>query len=224
MQFSRFFLPLLFVAGPLALVGCDSDDSNDSDLQTFEVTFTSLNSANNEGRPVTGTARFTVSEDDDTFTASIDASGLFPSVAHAQHIHASTACPTMADDANGDGFLDVTEGLPSYGAILVPLDGDLSAQATGADGFPVASATGSIDYDQSADLSDILADLRATDPDTTDAVIKLGAGGNLDLAGRHVVLHGIDPSVQLPNTVASIAGLPSVATLPVACGTIRATN
>jgi len=54
-------------------------------------------------------------------------------------------------------------------------------------------------------------------------VVKLD-GQPLNLAGRHVVLHGVDASTPLPSTVASLPGLPAYLTLPVACGEISRVN
>lgn len=44
---------------------------------------------------------------------------------HVQHIHglaeAQAECPTIARDVNRDGFVDVGEGLPDYGPVLLSL-------------------------------------------------------------------------------------------------------
>lgn len=44
---------------------------------------------------------------------------------HVQHIHglaqAMAECPTLARDVNRDGFVDVAEGLPDYGPVLLSL-------------------------------------------------------------------------------------------------------
>ena len=153
------------------------------------------------------------------FFAQVTASGLFPDIPHAQHIHAADECPTMDADANGDGFIDVLEGVPSYGPILVPLDSDLSTQAGG--DFPMSNPNGSLFYRANTSGSALLADLRAEDPNPNDPIIKLGPEENLNLAGRHVVVHGVDPDMDLPSTVATIPGLPAQATLPVACGELN---
>jgi len=117
-------------------------------------------------------------------------------------------------------LVDVIEGLPKYGPILVPLDSDLSSQAAGT--FPTASNGGTLHYHQSADLNAMLDDLHAVDPNTGDAVIKLQPGEALNLAGRHIVVHGVALSTPLPATTASLGTAPPQATLPVACGEITA--
>jgi len=124
----------------------------------------------------------------------------------------------MAADANGDGFLDVVEGVPTYGPILIPLDGDLSSQDAGGSDFPSGA---SYNYEQETSYAAMLGDLKLPDPNTEDAVTKLNASDLLQLEGRHVVIHGVMESADLPDTVATIADLPNHVTLPIACGVIQ---
>jgi hypothetical protein len=156
----------------------------------------------------------------DTIRVHLNARNVEPGIMHAMHIHAADRCPDASDDANNDGVVDVIEGLPKYGPILVPLDSDLSSQAAGT--FPTASNGGTLHYHQSADLNAMLDDLHAVDPNTGDAVIKLQPGEALNLAGRHIVVHGVALSTPLPATTASLGTAPPQATLPVACGEITA--
>ena len=157
---------------------------------------------------VRGMARFKVNAGQ--FTAMVNARGLAPRQVHAQHIHGFTAsgsaastCPTAADDADGNGILSVGEGAPSYGGILVPLDGSLgTAEGLGeAATFPTADNDGgAVTYRQRI------------------ATIDLGVNGDRsfeDLAlGTHaVVLHGD-----------FVSGEGYRITLPVACGTIDRVN
>ncbi|HEU4642988.1 MAG TPA: hypothetical protein VFS44_11085 [Gemmatimonadaceae bacterium] len=153
------------------------------------------------------------------FSARVDARGLEPNMPHAQHIHTATRCPPAAADVNGDGIVDVIEGVPFYGPILIPLDDNLAVQGAGA--FPVATGRqGSIQYQASVALNTLLADLDAPDPDPTDAIVKLN-GAPLALETRHVVLHGVDIHTFLPPSVATLGTAPPQATLPVACGPVR---
>lgn len=134
-------------------------------------------------------------------TVTINVEGVTPLTLHPQHIHAGTMCPVASDDVNNDGFVDVIEGLPKYGAVLIPLDSNLSSFAPSLD-FPVSDASGSYTYTQEASKSHLQKELREA--------LKLG--------NRHVVIHGIDPANPLPASVQSLPGLPAWATLPVACG------
>jgi hypothetical protein len=167
-------------------------------------------------RDVKGQAKFQVVNGQ--FVAMDEATGAQPGMIHPQHIHAAAQCPPASADVNHDGYVDVIEGLPFYGAILVPLDSDLSNQAAGT--FPfVGNNGGALTYRQSVPLTAFLADLNAPDPDPSDAVVKLN-GAPLDLPSRHVVLHGVALDTPLPSTVASLPGLPAQLTLPIACGEI----
>ena len=130
----------------------------------------------------------------------------FPEGLHAQHIHAADRCPSMSADTNGDGIVDVIEGVPFYGPILVPLDGDISNATSEIPTFPVAmGARGTYLYEQSASL----------------ATLEQALGEALNLPARHVVVHGVDLDTPLPATVQTLPGLPAQITLPVACGEIR---
>jgi hypothetical protein len=134
------------------------------------------------------------------------ADGTFPEGIHPQHIHAADRCPTAAADVNGDGIVDVIEGLPYYGPILVPLDGDIRNGTSEVPTFPFGSGDrGTYHYEASTLLS------------TLEAAI----GEPLNLGARHVVVHGVDLATPLPATVQSLPGLPAQVTLPIACGEIR---
>ncbi len=167
-------------------------------------------------RDVKGHAKFQIVNG--TFVAMDEAVGAQPGMIHPQHIHAAAQCPPPSADVNHDGLVDVIEGLPFYGAILVPLDSDLSNQPAGT--FPfVKNNGGALTYRESTSVTALLTDLNAPDPDPTDAVVKLN-GQPLDLASRHIVLHGVALDTPLPATVASLPGLPAQLTLPIACGEI----
>jgi hypothetical protein len=164
-----------------------------------------------------GKATFTIHNGE--VVAMVSAEGLESGMIHPQHIHAAATCPPSSADVNHDGYVDVIEGVPFYGPILIPLDSDIGSQATGS--FPTATGIrGILDYVASTPLATMLADLNSADPDPTDAVVKLN-GAPLALETRHVVLHGVDAATPLPSSVASLPGLPAYLTLPVACGEIR---
>lgn len=167
-------------------------------------------------RDVKGHAKFQIVNG--MFVAMDEAVGAQPGMIHPQHIHAAAQCPPPSADVNHDGYVDVIEGLPFYGAILVPLDSDLSSQPAGT--FPfVNNNAGALTYRATVPLTDFLSDLNAPDPNPADAVVKLN-GAPLNLASRHVVLHGVALDTPLPSTVASLPGLPAQLTLPIACGEI----
>ena len=119
---------------------------------------------------------------DDTLTVRIVASGLDEGV-HLQHMHGfetgqDAVTPTFADNSDGDKKIELLEGLPKYGQILLNLD-DSSGN------FPVTVQNGSFVFDQTyhlpdAGMTDHNASSHAGDTVTTFE--------NLDL--NHLVIHG----------------------------------
>lgn len=161
-------------------------------------------------RAVNGTARITSTGEGGMFTVEIDARGLQPGMAHAQHIHGFTdgsdgVCPKPAADVNGDKVVDVIEGLPDYGGVLLTLDGDLTNGAT----HDLASlpnpdnAQGRIQYEASAPYEAVNAALTLSIP----------------LENRHIVLHGVAGPV--PGTAQGLGPFTAAQVLPVACGVIE---
>lgn len=162
------------------------------------------------GTVVSGKAYFRVH--DGMLHAVVDVRGAEPAEGagpldglHPQHIHAADQCPTASADTNGDRIVDVIEGVPFYGPILVSLDQDLANLAFETS-FPVATGRqGTYLYETS----------------TAVATLEEAIAEMLDLPRRHVVVHGVDAATPLPPTVQSLGGLPATLTLPVACGEIR---
>ena len=110
-----------------------------------------LNSLNNSG--ASGTA--TLSLEGNMLTVKIEAMGLEPNKLHPQHIHGfeadtrNSTCPTMAADTNGDGYVDLVEGLPSYGPVLLNLAP-----------LPTAAANGNVMFEQTFEISKNLLPLQ----------------------------------------------------------------
>ena len=102
--------------------------------QSYTANFVALN-----GSGVNGTAMLDLNRPANTLTVTFDISGLDPNGGHVAHIHglfgangqpANSTTPTMAQDTDGDGFIEVPEGAATYGDILVPL-GDIGSSSTG---------------------------------------------------------------------------------------------
>ena len=208
---------LSLLAALAAIVTLSACDSNDDNVQTYDVQLSALNSSG-----VSGTARLTMDEDANTFTVNVNGQNL-AATAHPQHIHgvpggnatAQAVCPTTADDANSDGFVDVLEGLPRYGGILLPLDDDISNTSANIPGFPTGTT---VNYTESTTVTALRAGFERDDDDDNPATVTLGANGRVDLSKYVIVLHGT--TRELPATVGTLPGLPNTATLPVACGRI----
>ena len=186
------------LAAAFAMAGCD----NGPNTRTYTADLSALN-----GSGASGVATITVDNESNVVSVSLTASGLDDTI-HAQHVHSAgsiiSSCPTAADDANSDGYVDVVEGLPKYGPIILPLDNDISGADANVSGFPTGT---SIDYTTSAPRADV-----------ADAVDN---DGFLDFQDWAIVVHGT--TEDLPSTVATLpgSGLSNQVTLPVACGAIR---
>jgi hypothetical protein len=142
-------------------------------------------------------------------TVMIEASGLVEGAPHAQHFHlgAQGACPTDADDEDGDGFVSVTEGAPYYGDIgaSLTLDGDTSPESgLAVDRFPT---DGDLAYERTFEVSDDVA--AAFEAGTAVLVLH---GVDKDGSGTYDgdVMSDLEPS------------LPMEATAPAACGAFAA--
>lgn len=161
-----------------------------------------------------GTATVTVSDDGETMTVEVTASGLGLDGPHAQHIHgivdgdtvSASSCPSSADDADGDGVLTVLEGAPKYGGVQVSLttEGDTSANSgLAVERFPVGTT---LSYTRSG--------------------IPIPDALKPNLGKLHIVVHGIDEngngSLDLDQTERSSLddSLPREATAPALCGTL----
>ncbi len=232
MKHNKIWKPLALGTCVIAAVSCGSNDDDDSskprqqeqpqqeeqrDQGIYKITFKTLNPAV-VGNTSTGIGTITVT--DQSFKFKLGMAGTPTQMTHLQHIHAAAECPTAAQDVNGDGFIDVLEGIPSYGAILIPLDGNLNSQAEGGMYGPRSNDLGLYSYTREAGLPLMLTDLQAEDTNPDDPIVKLPEGELLNLEGRTVIIHGVPKSANLPGTIGTLEGLAPEDTLPIACGTI----
>lgn len=182
-----------------------SQRSSNSNSKIYKVKLEALN-PDAGYRAVKGVANLRITGD--KLTVQVNANGLQPGMLHPQHIHATDSCPPPAADTNNDGFIDVIEGVPFYGGIFIPLDADL-ADLSFQTSFPEPkNNAGAITYKESASVDELEA----------------ATGEDLNLEGRHIVLHGVSSETNLPESVQSLGGLPAHLTLPVACGEIVKVN
>lgn len=167
---------------------------------------------NNSG--ASGSVEITVSEDGETLGVDLQATGFNLDGPHAIHIHGivdgdevtASVCPTAADDADGDGILDVVEGVPRYGTVQVSLttEGDTSPDsALAVERFPAGTT---VDYQRAGiPIPDVLKP---------------------NLGKLHVVVHGLDENgngtLDLDQDVRSSLtdDLPREGTAPALCGTL----
>lgn len=169
---------------------------------------------NDPGSP-SGSGTLQVSEDGETMTVTIEASGL-GAVPHAMHIHAivdgdevtASSCPTIDLDGDDDGVVTVAEGAPAYGGIQVSLttSGDTTPDSgLAVDRFPAGDT---ISYSRSG--------------------IAIPDALKPNLGKVHFVVHGVDEdgngelTADQEETSSIDETLPREATLPALCGTLTA--
>jgi hypothetical protein len=128
---------------------------------------------------------------------------------HVQHIHirGKGTCPTMAEDANGDGVVSTQEAADVYGGIGTTLSvkGDTSPKA--ATNVKIAPSGSSFTYDRTIMLD--------------SATLQQVKSGN-----AVIVVHGDDPTKLSAKAQAEKSGLvpslPLAATAPALCGHLAA--
>ena len=117
----------------------------------------------------------------------ISATGMTPNQVHAQHVHGlfdgemtpiDYTSPTIANDMDADGMVEVLEGVASYGDVLLPL--------TSGGAMPTANANGTVSFIANYDLGD---DSNFFSPVT---MTDYTAADIMPLALREIVLHGLD--------------------------------
>ena len=106
-------------------------------------------------------------------TTQVYAFDMTPNKRHAQHIHGfangdDATCPTLAQDADGDGFIQLGEGLGKYGGVQIALEDENGD-------FPLANAMGQYQYMRTFTLG--------TDGNPTVSQMS-------PLTSKAVVLHG----------------------------------
>lgn len=167
--------------------------------QTFATNFTALNAGaplSKVGLNPTAAARVTYNHDDDSLRVLINGTGFEPGIPHVAHIHGNlvnpmttgsgaldSKTPTLAQDEDKDGFIELFEGMKTYGPILfdfMNIDADLD---------------GTIDYDMTFNLRDPNAPFGFINPLDPSQ----GRYGITDLVGlnfnqldlREMVIHGL---------------------------------
>lgn len=146
-------------------------------------------------------------------TVKVDVTGLEPGIQHLGHIHGrespgdvrNSVCPTTAQDADHDGYVELAEGQVTYGAIVIPF------------GNVDPNMDGTVHYMRTFDLND-------------PSIYQPGYSKRdvLPLDLREVVLHGMtlqagqgatNANSIAPNEADGTAGEKAV--LPVTCGDIQ---
>jgi len=173
--------------------------------EVYFATLKELNNSEAEGGAL-------LLRDGDHLTVITAASGVEAGQVHPQHIHGfqdgrNATVPTLAQDDDRDGFIELAEGLESYGPVLLDLT---SPPGAGLSGFPTPSG-GSFLFAQTYDLSDPANGTLATLLDEAP------------LENREIVLHGLSTleghGEGTQGEVDGSAGYKAV--LPIASGEIQ---
>jgi len=140
---------------------------------------------------------------------------------HPQNIYTGDRCPTMADDENRDGFIDIIEGNKVWGNVLIPLDADIGSQNGGKNFYPLGDMSGSYFYERLTSFKRMINDLQDADKDPHDHIVKMATNEELSLLGKVVVIQGVLTSTNLPDTVAGMGRFKAPQMLPIACGVFQ---
>lgn len=165
------------------------------------------------GTEVTGTAELI--EDADVLKIKITAKGTPPNMMHWSHFHGfiddrKGKVPTMADDTNGDGIIDLPELYAVAGQTMVPFDDAPHDMHIPHDNYPHSDADGNWHYAFEVPIKELKLKFQE----------KFGTD-DLQLDKRTVLIHGVPESVELPDTVlGTVAGYGPHTTLPIGVGEI----
>jgi len=208
----RSLVALGAAAGLAGIAGTAVAQAQNADA-TYRAELAPLNSRVT-GSDAAGEAVLTISGDQ--LTIHIEVTGVPPGIAHLQHFHGfpdadqASRCPTLEDDANGDGVIDIVETEPAAGTTMVPFHSDPVNMAVVDATYPVADADGAYTYDVTVSLSAL-----------EDAFEAQFPGQHLDLDRRVIFVHTVPDSTELAATVASLGDIPAQVTLPIACGALE---
>lgn len=186
-------------------------ESQENNIEIYEAQIQSLNS-NVTDLQTSGKARFVI--DGDKMHVTIDIKDAPPGIEHWQHFHgfpndSIAMCATAAEDANGDGIIDVVETESVSGTTMVPFNKFPAEMDIPTDTYPVADENGSYHYEVEIPLNDL-----------ETAFAEAFGDSGLKLDNRVLYIHGVPSDTNLPETVASLGDIPAHVTLPIACGKI----
>lgn len=142
--------------------------------------------------------------------------GLPPDMMHLQHLHGfieggKASFPPAEADTNKDGIIDLLETNKYTGKTLIPFNADPVELQIKSDTYPNANRDGLLTYQMSIPLDELKAAIKEEyDID------------ELSLEDRVIYIHGIPEENSLPESVASLPGVPAYITVPIACGVIKA--
>ncbi|MCH4009104.1 hypothetical protein [Companilactobacillus sp.] len=135
---------------------------------------------------------------------------------HWEHFHGfpdgkDAQIATAAQDANGDGFVDLPETEPVSGTTMVPFNDQPEEMNIPNDEYPVSDDKGHFDYERVVPLDILEKKFKEAFGDT-----------ELNLDKRVIYIHGVPDSLELPVSVGGAVGdYDAHTTLPIAVGKIK---
>lgn len=161
-----------------------------------------------------GTAQFTLEAD--KLVIKIEMHDTPANMQHWEHFHGfpegkAAAPATIAQDANGDGYVDLVETEAVSGTTMVPFNDEPAEMDVPNDKYPSADSHGNYSYEREVPLKALQEKFKA-------------AFGTTDLAldKRVIYIHGVPKEMALPNTVGgAVLSYDAHVTLPIAVGKIR---
>lgn len=216
------FILLAIGIAVISMISCNQSEnknneqaktgSQDSVIATYVANLEPLNT-NITKMNTTAQARFVMTKD--SLLVTIDVKDAPPGIEHWQHFHGFTdnkaaTCATAANDANGDGIIDVVETESVSGTTMVPFNDKTEEMDVGSDTYPKADSDSGYHYETRISLEKLRASFKKAFGDST-----------LDLDRRVLYIHGVPENSNLPKSVASIGDIPANVTIPIACGKIE---
>jgi len=188
-------------------------ESDGSNIQgTYRAMFKTLNPVVNGTVP----GSVTIKRTEDKLMAFVRLFAGYPRAWHQQNIYMGNRCPTIDDDLNKDGYIDIVEANFVLGKIIIPLDADLNSQMSGRRFFPLGDLSGTYHYERVIGFERFFNDLTSEDKDPNDIYVKAPEG--LSLIGKAVLIQGVSDTVTLPDSVQSMERFEAFKTIPVVCG------
>ncbi len=138
-------------------------------------------------------------------------------IQHWEHFHGfpdgkEANLPTLAQDSNGDGWIDLPETESVSGTTMVPLDNAPHQMNIPNDNYPVADAKGYYSYEKTVPLKALQERFK-----------EVFGTDDLQLEKRVVYIHGVPQSLKIPDTVGGklTEVYDQYVTLPIAAGKIK---
>jgi hypothetical protein len=184
MQPEGYIVRILTVIGILPIIALGAATASHAKTFNYHATLNDLS-----GLGGSGTAKLQYDDVANTLRVNIEGTGFAPNMLHVQHIHGTfdddgnvtdAVTPTLANDTDGDGVVELLEGLPLYGGILLSLFDETDTD-NGFNGFPNVTdeVNGSFSFTAFYDLAS-----------TTALSDGISAADLFPLDKREIVIHG----------------------------------